>query len=692
ALGLANSSGTPTITLTFNVQPGYQLQVDSFSFWRQRSNSGAQNWSMTINGIPVGSGTTPANTGASTGTINVSQPVANLTGTVNVVLTLSGSSGTGTFRIDDFTLNGTVTGTCVSPTITMMYPATGPFNTVVTLNGSGFNVGSGTSAVTFNGVPAAGFTVVSDNIIKAVVPAAATTGPISIITNGCAGNTGTFTVIDGNCPTTSLPSDLYISEIYDQNSGSGGMIELYNASGATITFNGQYVLQRYQNVNDATPTSGYILPLTGTLAPEGVLLVGSATGGTNQCAVPTPTGSNAWSGINDNDKIELLKNGSVIDVVNTPATQPGFTMIRRPDAIAPSPTFNAADWTITLHPVPTPTPNTYCADLGNHTVTTGAVREITAQPFSQSVCENETATYTLAINDPTDFTYQWKVLNNGNWVNLSNDANYTGVNSPQLVINNTPLDFLGNQYYCVITNGSCVLVSNAVQLTVSPLPVVTITTTQPTCAFPTGSITIVPSVGDALTYSTDGTNYSASTTISGLAPGLYQLYVKSGSNCISITPFTINQISGLPDPAVTTTIQPSCTTTTGTITVTSPLGSDLTYSIDGATFQSGTTFAGLAPGTYTVSVQNAAGCISTASVTLNNAPNAPATPVATVLQPTCLTPGTITVTAPLGLGLSYSIGGAFQSSPVFAGVTPGTYTLTVKNGDNCTSTTTIIID
>jgi hypothetical protein len=107
AIAIANSGGTPVITLSFNVAAGNKVNVSSFNFWRQRSTTGAQNWSMTINGIAVGSGTNPE-TGAAIGTTAVSNPVNNLTGTVSVVITLSGASGTGTFRLDDFTLNGTV--------------------------------------------------------------------------------------------------------------------------------------------------------------------------------------------------------------------------------------------------------------------------------------------------------------------------------------------------------------------------------------------------------------------------------------------------------------------------------------------------------------------------------------------------------------------------------------------------------
>lgn len=107
AIALNNSSGTPTITLTFNVASDYKLSITEFNFWRQRSNSGAQNWSMTINEIPVGNGTIPT-TGTSTLKTTVANTVRDLTGTITVVISLSGASGTGTFRLDDFSLYGTV--------------------------------------------------------------------------------------------------------------------------------------------------------------------------------------------------------------------------------------------------------------------------------------------------------------------------------------------------------------------------------------------------------------------------------------------------------------------------------------------------------------------------------------------------------------------------------------------------------
>jgi hypothetical protein len=108
AIALSNSSGTPTFTLSFDVASGYSLNVNGLSFWRLRSPTGAQNLSITINGgTAVYTGTTP-DSGANTGPQTITGKTG-LTGTVSVVLSMSGASGTGTFRLDDFALYGEIT-------------------------------------------------------------------------------------------------------------------------------------------------------------------------------------------------------------------------------------------------------------------------------------------------------------------------------------------------------------------------------------------------------------------------------------------------------------------------------------------------------------------------------------------------------------------------------------------------------
>ena len=145
ALSINNSGGTPTYSLSFNVASGFNCDITAFSFWRQRSTTGAQNWTLTVNGITtIGTGTVPT-AGANTGTLAVSNPANGLSGTVNVVLQLSGATGTGTFRLDDFTLYGSVYSSvsCSPPNVqASLFSATSIGNTSANIGWTSGNGGS----------------------------------------------------------------------------------------------------------------------------------------------------------------------------------------------------------------------------------------------------------------------------------------------------------------------------------------------------------------------------------------------------------------------------------------------------------------------------------------------------------------------------------------------------------------------
>lgn len=450
------AAGNETITLTFNVNANYKASVTSFNFWTQRSNFGPQNWAMSINGTNVGNGTI-GTTGASIGNTNVSNAISGLTGTVTVVISLTGSMGSGTIRLDDFTLNGSVVLDCTASTITSIVPATGPQNTLVTINGSGFQAGSGTSSVEFNGIPST-FTVISDTQIQAYVPAGNATGSIKITTNGCPGVSSiNFIKIVSDNP-VNYSSDIYFSELYDVGprpqglGGDGGIIELYNGTASPINLSG-YTIKRYGDIGGS---SFYTINLSGTVQPGRTYLIGIGSGPIACTFTPNTT---YGVGFNDNDEFELLKNNVVIDNVHLVFSSAGFSIIRKPDAVAPKAVFNSNDWNGS-------TPEN-CANIGIHNVSVPPLPTVT-HPVSKTVCESAVVTFTAPLSNPAGYTFQWKVVNaSGVWTNVVNNTQYSGATTNTLIINAVPSTFNNNQYYCQMTSASKNVVSNAAQLKVN---------------------------------------------------------------------------------------------------------------------------------------------------------------------------------------------------------------------------------
>ena len=174
--GTANTASNFTVTATpptiTSFAPtsgtvGTSVQIDGTNF------AGAS--AVTFNGVNASFSVTSATV------IQASVPSGGTTGPIRVT-TPAGSGNSAT--------NFTVTAS--PPTITSFAPTSGRVGAIVEITGTDFG---GASKVTFNGVSAT-FTVTSSTTIQATVPAAATTGAISVTTpGGTATSASNFTVM-----------------------------------------------------------------------------------------------------------------------------------------------------------------------------------------------------------------------------------------------------------------------------------------------------------------------------------------------------------------------------------------------------------------------------------------------------------------------------------------------------------------
>ena len=209
-------------------------------------------------------------------------------------------------------------------------------------------------------------------------------------------------------------------------------------------------------------------------------------------------------------------------------------------------------------------------------------------------------------------------------------------------------------------------------------------------------------------YSIDGgLTWINSTTspvvITGLAANTYNVQVRYDNTAGTCSfPFTqtITQPNALVASAVITS--PATCLNGATITASASGGTaNYQYQLQDnlgnviVAFQTGTVFSNVSPGDYIVVVRDASGCIDPLDLPLNVP--APVVPVASIspLSDLCydgVNASTIIVSATSGVApYEYSInGGLFQSSNTFTGLTPGSYTVTVRDFYNCSVTLPVV--
>jgi len=178
--------------------------------------------------------------------------------------------------------------------------------------------------------------------------------------------------------------------------------------------------------------------------------------------------------------------------------------------------------------------------------------------------------------------------------------------------------------------------------------------------------------------------------------GTYNYTVTNAVGCTSVLSanIVINAQPSAPVSATaSTTIQPTCTLSSGTIIVSAPLGVGYEYNIDGGTYQASTIFSGVTSGSHNILVRRTPDntCISSVTTVIVDAQ--PVTPIAptvgVVTQTNCaLAAGSVILNGLPAIGTWTINPGAIIGTGVtttITGLVPGTYTYIVTNAAGCTS-------
>lgn len=283
-----------------------------------------------------------------------------------------------------------------------------------------------------------------------------------------------------------------------------------------------------------------------------------------------------------------------------------------------------------------------CSATANYSMTVNPLPEVSVTGIT-SICEGDYATLTAA----GAHSYHWSNGYNTTTINVSTAGNYTVVGTSAAGCSST----------------------FSVNVSVTPLPVITIMGETDFCAGDSTSLTATG--GDLYSWSTGVT----SATIHVSTAGSYRVTASTSNGCTSSASVTVSQN------------QPTPVFITGDTIICAETGSELTVT-PGASYSwsSGDTSQTLYvtnPGVYSVTVTDNNGCLSYATKTVSDMEQV------TISGNTTICSGQSTILSATGEGSFVWSNGENGS---FVTVTdPGTYTITASMLNGCISSDSVVV-
>lgn len=207
-----------------------------------------------------------------------------------------------------------------------------------------------------------------------------------------------------------------------------------------------------------------------------------------------------------------------------------------------------------------------------------------------------------------------------------------------------------------------------------------------------GTVTITASGGNPpLTYSVNMNPFQPSNTITNLGPGNYVVNAKDANGCTSTSIIFVSSPGQILVNSLIVT-NTTCGTNNGSIVISAFGGTPpLNYSLNNGGFQSSGNYTGLASGSYTISIKDNNNCTKDTIINVQSLGGVSVTSVS-VVQPSCVgNTGSITINGSGGVSpYTYSINGVtYVASNNFGSLASGSYTVTIKDANNCTATSVV---
>ena len=440
--------------------------------------------------------------------------------------------------------------------------------------------------------------------------------------------TYTFTITDANgCTaqtsiTISQPDQLIAaSSIASPILCFGGSTSVnVTASGGTPSFTGTGSFTRtagtfnftVTDANGCTAQTG--ITITQPTALSGTATAGPAScnGGSNGTATISPSGGTApytylWSNGATTQTATGLPSGTYTVTV-TDAN--GCSITRNTNLSQPTQlTANATSGSIlcfggsTTVAVSGSGGTTPYSGIGNFTRTAGTFS------FTITDANGCTAQTSISISQPDQLIAASSIASPILCFGGSTSVNVTATGGTPSFTGTGSFTRTAGTFNFTVTDANGCTAQTSVTITQPPALTGTTSTTPVTCNGGSDGTCTISAGGGTPPYAYLWSSGATNVTASGLPAGTYTVTVTDANGCTIIRTATISEPAPVPAPTLNIS-QPTCSTSTGSIAVTSPTGAGFTYNINGGVFQSGTLFSGLAAGSYAVIAKNAAGCQS----------------------------------------------------------------------------------